>query len=138
MFKYKKITLIICTFLYFIFSLIELVKYLFIDSNLFGLIYLINNLIILFLLIPTTHNYKKNFSKIRISKFILIVLFGLFNSFILQNIFLNYYEIIDSSKKYIESIFIIKNIFKLIIYIIIIIITVLEFNLKKLLKGIGK
>ena len=138
MFKYKKVTLIICTFLYFIFSLIELIKYLFIDSNLFGLIYLINNLIILFLLIPTTHNFKKNFSKIRISKFILIVLFGLFNSFILQNIFLNNYEIIDSSKKYIESIFIIKNIFKLIIYIIIIIITVLEFNLKKLLKGIGK
>ena len=138
MFKYKKITLIICTFLYFIFSLIELIKYLFIDSNLFGLIYLINNLIILFLLIPTTHNYKKNFSKIRISKFILIVLFGLFNSFILQNILLNNYEIIDSSKKYIESIFVIKNIFKLIIYIIIIIITVLEFNLKRLLKGIGK
>ena len=134
MYKYKKIVLFICTFLFMLFSLIELIKYMVVDSNLYGLIYLIINLVIIFLLIPTAYNYKKYFSKIRISKLILIILLGIFNSFILQNIFLNNYDVIDSSKKYIESIFVIKNVLKLVIYILLTLITIFEFKVEKLLK----
>ena len=134
MYKYKKIVLFICTLSFLVLSLIELIKYLFVDTNLFGLIYLIINLVIIFLLIPTAYNYKKYFSKIRISKLILIILLGIFNSFILQTIITNNYDIVDSSKKYIESIFVIKNVLKLIIYIIIGVITILEFKVEKLLK----
>lgn len=136
MFKYKKIVLYICTFLYLIFSFIELIKYMFFDSNYFGLFYLLINLVIIFLLVPTTHNYKKYFSKIRISKFIIIILLGIFNSFILQNIVLNNIHLIDDSKKYIDSIFIYKNVIKLIIYIILFIITIFEFKVERLLKSI--
>ena len=136
MFRYKKIVLYICTFLYLVFSFIEFLKYMFINSNVFGLIYLLINLLIIFLLVPTTHNYKKYFSKIRISKLILIVLLGIFNSFILQKIVLGNINLIDDSSKYIANIFIYKNIFKVIIYGIIFIITILEFKVEKLLKSI--
>ena len=61
MFKYKKMTLLFCTFIYLVLSLIELIKYLLVDSNIFGLIYLLINLFIIFLLIPTSYNYKKSF-----------------------------------------------------------------------------
>lgn len=136
MFKYKKIILYICMFLFLILSFIELLKYMFVDSNIYGLIYLFINLLIIFLLIPTVYNYKKYFSKIRISKLILIILLGIFNSFILHNIFLNNVTIIDDSKKYIDSIMIYKNVFKPIIYAVILIITILEFKVEKLFKSI--
>lgn len=135
MFKYKKTALIICTLLFLILSFIELIKYLFIDTNIYGLIYLINNLLIIFLLIPTTYNYKRRFSKIRISKFIMIILFGILNSFVLEHIVLSNYDVIDSSKKYIESIFFIKNILKSIIYVVLLFITILEFKGKVLVKN---
>lgn len=138
MFKYKKMILYFCTFLYLIFSFIELIQYMLQNSNLFGLVYLLINLLIIFLLVPTTYNYKKYFSKIRISKFIIIILIGIFNSFILQNLLLNNASVIDESKKYIGSIFIYKSIFKPIIYFIITVITILEFKVKKLFKSVKK
>ena len=137
MFKYKKLALYLCTFLYLVFSFIELIKYLFADSNVFGLIYLLINLVIIFLLVPTTYNYRKQFSKIRISKFILIILIGIFNSFILERILLNNLSFIDDSKKYIDLIFVYKNVLKTIIYASIFIITIFEFKIEKLLKSIS-
>ena len=138
MFKYKKTILYLCTFLYIVFFIIEFIKYMFIKTNVFGLIYLILNLIILFLLIPTTHNYKKYFSPARISKLILIILLGIFSSYILEHIVLNNYSVIDSSNDYIKSIFIYKSVFKGILYFILLLITVFEFRVEKLLKSISK
>ena len=135
MFKYKKFILNICTFIFIVLSFIEFIKYMFFESNVFGLIYLLINLLIILLLVPTSYNYKKYFSKIRISKLILIVLIGIFNSFFLQNIVLNNSGLIDASKKYIDSIFIYKSIFKLIIYILLACITVLEFKVEKIFKS---
>lgn len=137
MFKYKKIALYLSTILYVLLFIIELVKYMFVKSNVFGLIYLIVNLLIIFLLVPTTHNYKKYFSVARISKLIIILLLGIFNSFILEHIILNNYGIIDSSKEYIKSIFIYKNVLKSIIYFTILVITIFEFRVEKLLKSIS-
>lgn len=138
MFKYKRIVIYICTFLYLIFSFLELIKYMFYDSNVFGLIYLLINLIIIFLLVPSAHNYKKYFSKIRISKFILIILIGIFSSFILEGIVMNGIGVVDDSKKYIDGIFIYKNVFKVIIYAVLFILTVFEFKVEKLIKSISK
>ena len=138
MFKYKRIVLYTCTFLYLIFSFVELIKYMFVNSNIYGLIYLLINLVIIFLLVPTTHNYKKYFSKIRISKLILIILIGIFNSFILESVVLNNIGVVDDSSKYIQSIFIYKSVFKVIIYAVLLVITILEFKVEKLIKSIRK
>ncbi len=136
MFKYKKLTLTLCTFMFILLSFIELVKYLFVDSNVFGMIYLISNLLIIFLLLPTSYNYKKYFSKARISKLIIIILLGIFNSFILQSIYLNNIGFVDDSKRYIESIFFIKSILKPIIYFLLLVITIFEFRVEKLFQSI--
>ena len=138
MFKYKKMVLYFCTFLYLVFSFIELIKYMMVDSNIFGMIYLFINLFIIFLLVPTTYNYKKYFSKARISKLIIIIVIGLFNSFFLEKCIINGVNIIDSSKEYISKIFVIKNVFKVIIYAVILAITIMEFKVKKLFKNISK
>ena len=137
MFKYKKTILYFITFLYLLFSFIELLKYMMVNSNIYGLIYLLINLLIIFILIPTTYNYKRSFSKIRISKFIIVILLGIFNTYFLQMIVLNNINVIDSSKEYIDKIFVIKNIFKIIIYFILLIITVFEFKFKRI-KSIRK
>ena len=139
MFKYKKLTLLFITLVYIIFSLIELIYYFKVDSTLYGLIYLLNTLFIIFLMIPTAYNYKKAFCASRASKFIIIVVFGIFTSYILGSLVLHGMNYTDDSLKYMKSIFIYKNIFKGIIYFIFIIFTLLEFKIDKLiLKSIGK
>ena len=138
MFKYKRLLLLFATYTYILLFLIELIKFMLIKSNVYGVIYLIINLIIIFLLVPTAHNYKKYFSVARISKLIMIILLGIFNSYILEHIYLGNTMIMDSSKEYIKNIFIYKDIFKGIVYFILIFITVFEFKVEKLLKSISK
>lgn len=135
MYKYKKLVLNIVTVLYIIIFLIELIKYFFIDSNLYGVFYLLINLLIIFFLVPTTYNYKKYYSTARISKLIIIMLLGIFNSYILELIVVNNMGYIDSSKEYIKSIFVYKDILKGILYFILFIFTLLEFKLDKVLIG---
>lgn len=125
-YKYKKIFLIIFTFIYIILSMIELIKYLKIDSELFGLIYNIINVFLIFLLVPLLYNYKRHYSKARISKLILIIVLGLFNSFILGKIVISNMSYIDSSNVYLDSIFLIKNIIKPISFIFLSIFTYIE------------
>lgn len=78
--------------------MIEFVKYFICDCSLFGLIYLIICMIILFLVGITTINYSKGNKKKRISKILLAVILGVFASFILPSIIQNSlsYEIINS------------------------------------------
>ncbi len=134
MFKYKKLLLFILTFLFILFSFIEFIIYFKVDNTFFGMVYLLNNLLILFLLVPCAYNYKRRFSSARVSKLILIILFGIFNSFILQDIVINTINYTDDSLKYIEKVFIYKNIFKSIIYAGLLFITIFEFNIRKLIK----
>jgi hypothetical protein len=107
--------------------------YIKIDSNLFGLIYLLNTLFIIFLLVPLTYNYKKAFSASRVSKLIIIILFGIFNSYILGKLVVNGMDYIDQSKQYIKYIFIYKNVFKGILYFILIFFTLIELKIHKLI-----
>ena len=133
MFKYKKIVLYTCTILIVLLSLIELIKYFIIDNTLYGVFYLLINLIILFFLIPCAYNYKKYYSAARISKLIIIVVLGIFNCYILEHIIINTMSYVDSSTNYIKSIFIYKNIFKGIVYFILLLFTLFEFKLEKVL-----
>lgn len=139
MYKVKKTILYLLTLSFMILSLIELIKYFKVDTTLYGVIYLSINLIILFLLIPVTYNYKRNYSSARISKLILIIIIGIFNSYILSKIVLGNMNYIDASILYISSIKIVKNILKGIVYVSLIIFTFLEAKLdKKISKIINK
>lgn len=139
MYKVKKSILYLLTLSFMILSLIELIKYFKVDTTLYGVIYLSINLIILFLLIPVTYNYKRNYSSARISKLILIIIIGIFNSYILNKMVLGNMNYIDASILYISSIKIVKNILKGIVYVSLIIFTFLEAKLdKKISKMINK
>ena len=133
MFKLKKLILFICTLLFIIFSFIELIKYLRVDNTLFGVYYLIVDMIIIFLLVPINYNYKKYYSVIRISKLLIVVILGLFNSYILNILIIKNMGYVDDSFEYIKSIYIYKNVLKGIIYFILACFTIFEFKVEKLL-----
>lgn len=138
MYKVKKTILYVLTLFFMILSLIELIKYFKVDTTLYGVLYLSINLIILFLLIPVTYNYKRNYSPARISKLLLIIIIGIFNSFILNNIVLNNMSYVDSSILYISSIRIIKNILKGTFYSLLGIFTFFEAKMDKKITKIIK
>ena len=138
MYKKKKLLLNIINILFLIFSLIELIKYFKIDNTLYGVIYLLINLLIIFLLLPVTFNYKRHYSNARNSKIILIIIIGVFNSFILNFIVLKNMNYIDGSTNYIKSIFIIKNILKPILYLLLLCFLILETKSQYKLKKISK
>lgn len=133
MYKYKKIAINFITTIYILLSLLEVILYLFAKNNLFGLIYIIINIFIIFLLVPISYNYNKYFSSARLSKLIITFLLIIFTSFILQIIVLKNMGYIDASNLYIKKIFVIKNILKPIIDFVILIFILLEFKLDKLL-----
>jgi len=102
-------------------------------NNLFGLIYIIMNLLVVFFLVPIAYNYNKYFSTARLSKLIIVFILIIFNSFILQLIISSMMNYIDTSKEYISKIFVIKNIIKPVIDFVILLFILLEFKLDKLL-----
>lgn len=139
MFKYKKILLLFLTFLFILFSFIEFIIYYRVNNTIFGMIYLFINLLIIFLLVPCAYNYRKKFNPARISKLIIIILLGIFNSYILQSVISNSISYTDDSFVFIEKVFIFKNVFKGIIYGGLLFITIFEFNIRKIIrKSIGK
>lgn len=138
MYKKKKLLLNIVNISFLILSSIELIKYFKFDNTLYGVIYLLINLIIIFLLLPVTFNYKRHYSNARISKIILIIIIGLFNSYILNYIVIGNMSYIDSSKNFIKSIFIIKNILKPILYFLLVIFLFLETGINKKIKSSKK
>ena len=138
MYKKKKLLLNFINILFLIFSLIELIKYFKIDNTLDGGRYLLINLVIIFLLLPVTFNYKRHYSTARISKIILIIIIGIFNSFILNLIVLKSMNYTDGSNDYIKSIFIFKNILKPILYLLLSGFLILESKSQYKLKKINK
>ena len=134
MFKYKKIALIFLSFLFILFSIFELIIYLTVDSTIFGLIYMFINIFIIFLLVPCVYNYKRYYNIVRISKFLLIILLGIFNSYFLSTILEKSINYMDNSIDYINKIYIFKNILKGFIYLGITLITIFEFKKEKLIK----
>ena len=134
-YKIKKSTITILTVSYIILTIIEFIKYFCIESNLFGLNYMIINLIIIFLLVPVCINYTKYYSPQRISKLIIVIILMLINCFILSHIVLNTMSYVDSSEQFIKSIFVTKNVFKGIIFGLLTVFTFFEFKLQKLIQN---
>ena len=66
----------------------------------------------------------------------MIIIFGIFNSYLLYNIIVKNMSYTDASIDFNKSIFIYKNIFKGIVYFLLFIFTIFEFKLDKLLKSI--
>ena len=133
MYKIKKIFINSITAIFILLFIIELFKYLKTDNNIFGVYYLITNLVIIFFLVPIAYNYKRYYSVARISKIIIVILIGLFSSFALEYIVSSIYNYTDDSTTYIKSIFIIKNVLKTVIYALLTGFTVLEFKSEKVI-----
>jgi len=134
MYKYKKIFIVFTSIIYVLLTIIELIKYLKVDSNLYGVLYLVLSLIIIFFLVTVTYNYKRSYSATRTSKLIIIVVLGLFNSFLLNKILIASMSYFDSSSVMIDEIGFIKNIIKPIMYLLVAAFTFFEIkkiNLKK-------
>lgn len=136
MFKYKKKLLYIIMYLYIVLSIIEVIKYMFCSNNLFGIIYLMFVQLIIFFLVPVVYNYNKYFSKQRISKLIIIIILGFISSYLLNLLVINNMSYVDGSRMYNDSIFVIKSILKPLLYSLLLVFTLFEFKLDKLLKKI--
>ena len=133
-FKYKKMTISLITLTYIILTIIEFVKYFLVDSNLFGMLYMLINAGMIFLIIPVMYNYNKYYSPQRISKLIIFIVLGIFNSYFLSLILKYTMSYNDYSVFFSKDIFMIKNILKGTIYGFLILFTVFEFKLQKLIK----
>lgn len=138
MYKNKKIAIKFITCIFILLTLIEVLIYMLSKNNLFGLIYIIFNLLIIFLLVPISYNYNRYYSPARLSKLVIVIILGIFSSYLLNLVVLKNMSYIDNSKEYINKIFIIRNILKGLIYLLLIGFTALEFKLDKLLKKINK
>ncbi len=129
MYKKKKIILFLITIIYGLLFILELINYFKFKSTLFGVLYLIIDLLIIFLLIPVAYNYKRTYSKNRISKLIIIILLCAFNSYFLDKLLLSNMNYIDNSADYISSIYYIKTILKGILLFIMTFFTIIESNI---------
>ena len=138
MYKNKKIAIKFITCIFILLTLIEVLIYMLAKNNLFGLIYIIFNLLIIFLLVPISYNYNRYYSPARLSKLVIVIILGIFSSYLLNLVVLKNMSYIDNSKEYINKIFIIRSILKGLIYLLLIGFTALEFKLDKLLKKINK
>lgn len=85
------------TILYFVTFIIEFYKYLSFNSNTFGMIYMILNLIVLLISILTSINYSNKNIKLRVSKNFLLMFIILFGILILPKL-----TYIDESYKFIK------------------------------------
>ena len=110
-------------------TLIEIIRYLFFNSNLFGLLYLILNCFLAFNLFIIVINYKNGNVKIRISKNCFIIVLGLIGSFILPNISDSLNDFVDESSLFVDSIFWISRIVKPILYLLLAGLSVIEYKL---------
>ena len=81
--RLKKIYMLL-TSIFSLLTIYEVIIYILGKSNYFGLFYLILNLFIVFLMFMVSVNIKKGNTMIRISKNAIIVVLGIFCSFVLK------------------------------------------------------
>lgn len=129
--KVKNVYVLLCL-IYILVTILEIVKYFISESSLYGLIYLIMCIIVIFFITTTTINYNKGNKNKRFSKILIAVLLGLFSSFLLPMLIDNSlnYEILNS---YIDRNKLTINIIKPIIYLLFLLIAFydIKMNSKK-------
>lgn len=111
-------------------TLFEIYNYMFFNSNLFGFIYLLINCFISSGLIIMCYNFKIANVKIRISKNLLIIILGLFSSFLLYYVVAGFMSYADESLDFINRIFLSVKVFKPILYFVLLIFSMLEYKFK--------
>lgn len=129
--KLKKIYMLL-TSIFSLLTIYEVIVYVLGSSNYFGLFYLILNLFIVFLMFMVSVNIKKGNTMIRISKNAIIVVLGLLASFVLKYILSSAFGYVDESGVYINRVFISLKIVKPIIYLMLGILSYLEYKNMKI------
>lgn len=129
--RLKKIYMLL-TSIFSLLTIYEVIIYILGKSNYFGLFYLILNLFIVFLMFMVSVNIKKGNTMIRISKNAIIVVLGIFCSFVLKLILSGGFGYVDESNAYISNIFISLKVVKPIIYLILGILSYLEYKNMKI------
>ena len=129
--RLKKIYMLL-TSIFSLLTIYEVIIYILGKSNYFGLFYLILNLFIVFLMFMVSVNIKKGNTMIRISKNAIIVVLGIFCSFVLKLILSGEFGYVDESNAYISNIFISLKVVKPIIYLILGILSYLEYKNMKI------
>ena len=127
--RLKKIYMLL-TSIFSLLTIYEVIIYILGKSNYFGLFYLILNLFIVFLMFMVSVNIKKGNTMIRISKNAIIVVLGIFCSFVLKLILSGVFGYVDESNAYISNIFISLKVGKPIIYLILGILSYLEYKIR--------
>ena len=129
--KLKKIYMLL-TSIFSLLTIYEVIVYVLGSSNYFGLFYLILNLFIVFLMFMVSVNINKGNTMIRISKNAIIVVLGLFASFVLKYILSSVFGYVDESGVYINRVFISLKIVKPIIYLMLGVLSYLEYKNMKI------
>lgn len=129
--RLKKIYMLL-TSIFSLLTIYEVIIYILGKSNYFGLFYLFLNLFIVFLMFMVSVNIKKGNTMIRISKNAIIVVLGIFCSFVLKLILSKVFGYVDESNAYISNIFISLKVVKPIIYLMLGILSYLEYKNMKI------
>lgn len=122
---------VLLTFMFIVITCLEFINYLNFESNFIGLLYLIVNFVILFLLINMVLNFGKSNYKIRISKNLIVIVLGILSSYLLGYIIPWFLDYSDSSFLFVENIYVYSKVLKPILYVFLGIICILEILYKK-------
>lgn len=129
--KILKYFYIFITSTFILLTIYEIVMYMKLDSNYLGIFYLFFNFFIMFLLFTMTYNYSKANKNIRVSKNIIVVVLGVFASFVLSLLLPHIFNYTDDSYLFNDYIFVISKILKPILYLLLAGVSVVEIKCVK-------
>ena len=119
------------TFIFIVLTCLELIEYFKFESNFLGLLYLLLNFFIIFIMISVVINFGRANYKIRISKNIIIIIVGVISSFLLGYFIPVVLDYTDKSFLFVKEIYIYSKILKPIIYVILGLCSIFEIAYKK-------
>lgn len=122
---------LLLTFIFMVLTVFELVNYINFESNLIGLLYLILNFFIIFIMVNMIFSFAKSNYKVRISKNLIIIIVGILSSYMLGYILPIILDYTDKSFMFVKEIYVYSKILKPIIYVFLGIICVLEIMYKR-------
>lgn len=126
------------TILFCMLTIIEIFIYMRMYSNLLGVIYLFINFFIFFLLFTVSINFDKANKNIRFSKIILVIILGIFASFIVSLFIPSMISYTDSSFVFENRIFVTSKILKPIIFLMLGYLSIIELDIKYKLFKLAK
>lgn len=126
--KLIKLFYLVVSFIYVVLTIYEVFVFMTMDSNYVGIAYLFMNFFSMFLILTVTYNYSKASVKLRISKNIIALTVGLISSFIIILVLPDILGYMDSSRVFIKNTFISSQIIKPMIYMLLGLVSYIEFK----------